>query len=201
MIRLWQIGAAANLIILVSYLVILAFMVVPLIREHQLRANPLGTATVLIFFTCAIHHGTHTVIAVLPSVGLGLTSGRSLRSAWEWHSVAWDLLGAAVAIYYITLRKTYGPLMRGPVLFEDLKEQQRRALEINDNVVQGLTVAYMALDVDDLTTSAAALETALGSARTIISELLGEAGTVTRLGPGDLVRGRPAAVPAHGSPS
>ena len=49
--------------------------------------------------------------------------GYALRQAFDWPTVTWDLITAAVAVYYWTLRSTYGPLMRGAALFEDLKEK------------------------------------------------------------------------------
>ena len=38
--------------------------------------------------------------------------------------------------------------MQGAQLFEDLRQREQQALEINDNVLQGLVVAKMALDLD-----------------------------------------------------
>ena len=215
---LGALGNAANLVIAASYLFITAVMVVPLVREHQIRANRLGTATAAIFFTCAVHHGAAAALGVAAAAGLKLTAGTvflfacavhpaaggvlavagpvgvPLASAvptppaWDWYSVVWDVFGAALGVYYVTLRRTYGPLMRGPVLFDDLKEQQRQAVQINDNIVQGLTVAHLALDLDDVERGAAALEDTLEAARSIISGLLQDPGTNRRLRPGDLVR-------------
>jgi len=212
-----NVGAGANLVIAVSYLVITGVMAVPLVRARQVRANRLGTATVAIFFTCAVHHGALGVLAVAATAGVQLATGAMLfvcnlhsgpeealaatgplriqlvsvvtaAPAWDWYSVGWDVFGAAIGLYYLTLRKTYRALMRGPVLFEDLKEQQLQALEINDNIVRGLTVAHLALELDDVEKSAAALDETLASARAIISNLLEDPHSRVRLGPGDLVR-------------
>ncbi|MGH2513124.1 MAG: hypothetical protein ACRDGQ_10595, partial [Candidatus Limnocylindrales bacterium] len=117
-----------------------------------------------------------------------LASAVATAPAWNWYSATWDVFGAGIGLYYVTLRKTYGSLMRGPALFEDLKEQQVRALEINDNIVQGLTVAYLALELDDEEKSAIALDATLASARAMISDLLEDPRSRLRLGPGDLVR-------------
>jgi hypothetical protein len=189
---MWQAAVAANLVTSVAYLLIAGAIVVPLIHTKQVRSNQLGMATAAIFFTCAVHHGSHSVHMLLPIFGLETHAGYSLRAAFEWHIVIWDIVTAAVGFYYWTLRRTYGPLMRGASLFEDLKEKQRRALEINDNIVQGLVVAETALAFDQRDLSREALATTLTAARQIITDLLGEADSETRLGPGDLRRKAPA---------
>ena len=99
--------------------------------------------------------------------------------------------------------------MRGAQLFEDMKERQRQALEINDSIVQGLTVAHMALASKDENRSLEAMEATLAKSRRIISDLIGEVGEETRLAPGELVRTNPAVVladarasaPERGGPS
>jgi signal transduction histidine kinase len=188
----WQVGAAANLVVAIAYLMISWAIIAPLVRTGQVRANRLGVATSAIFLTCAVHHGSHFVHMVLPSFGLDEAAGASWRDAWDWHMSVWDVVTAAVGVYYWSLRSTYGDLMKGASLFEDLKEKQRQALEINDNIVQGLVTAKMALELDQQERSEEALSHALASARHIISELLGEEGTEGRLEAGDLVRSRPA---------
>lgn len=192
---MWQTGAAANGVVGVTYLLIAGAIILPLVRTHQVRANRLGTATAAIFFTCAVHHGSHSVHMLLPAFGVEDQHGLAAREAFaDWHLVLWDVLTAAVGVYYWTLRRTYGALMRGASLFEDLKEKQRQALEINDNIVQGLVVAETALAFDQQDLSKEALAATLVSARQIISDLLGEAESETRLGPGDLRRRKAAVV-------
>jgi hypothetical protein len=153
----WRIGALANFVTMVAYLAICAAIFVPLIREQQLRANRLGTATGIIFFTCAVHHGAHTVHMLLPSLGVHLQSGLAMRQAFDVQGVVWDLFTAAVGIYYWTLRRTYGALMSGAKLFDDLRERQRQALEINDGIVQGLATAKLALELDQTSVTREAL--------------------------------------------
>jgi len=190
---MWQTAAAANFIVSVAYLLIAGAIIVPLMRSGQVRSNLLGTATAAIFMTCAVHHGAHAVHMLLPSFGYEDRVGLAAREAFgEWHVVAWDIFTATVGVYYWTLRRTYGALMRGASLFEDLKEKQRQAVEINDTIVQGLVVAETALAFDQHDLSKEALATTLVAARQIISDLLGEADSETRLGPGDLRRKRAA---------
>ena len=48
--------------------------------------------------------------------------------------------------------------MRGAKLFEDLRQREQQALELNDNVLQGLVVAKLALDLGEPARARAALE-------------------------------------------
>lgn len=73
--------------------------------------------------------------------------------------------------------------------------RQRQALEINDNVVQGLTVAKYAMDAGDMARAKEAVEHTLMSARHIVTDLLNEDDADDlKLGPGDLIRLEPATV-------
>jgi hypothetical protein len=196
----WVAGTVANLVIAIAYLGIAVAILVPLVRERQLRSNPLGSATAAIFLTCAVHHGGHAVKALLPFVsawhvlGFDAASGVYTRLAWDPEAVLWDVLSAAVAVYYWSLRRNYAPLMRGAKLFEDLRERQRQALEINDDIVQGLAEAKLALQLGERDQSEEALTATLAAARRIITDLLGESGAETRLGPGHLRRSAAAGV-------
>jgi PAS domain S-box-containing protein len=69
--------------------------------------------------------------------------------------------------------------------------RRRQALEINDNVVQGLVAAAYALDAEQLPVVATYLDRTLTSARLIMDDLL-EPLDGTDLVPGDLVRSNPA---------
>ncbi|CAN5188212.1 hypothetical protein BH09ACT12_BH09ACT12_01570 [soil metagenome] len=168
----WQIGMVANAIIGVAYLFIAGAVIVPLARSNQLRSNPLGAATAAIFFTCAVHHGSHSVHMLLPAF-VNDPQGLSMRDAWGWPLAIWDIVGALVAVYYWTLRRNYGALMEGAQLFEDLRKREQQALELNDSVLQGLVVSKMALDLNDPDKAAAALDTSIASASRIITNLLG----------------------------
>jgi hypothetical protein len=190
----WEVGAAANGVLFVAYMVITLSIAVPLIKTDQFRTNHLGAATALIFFSCGIGHAEHFFHLIEPSLGIGAEVGRAARVATEWHIVLWDSFTALVGLYYVSLRKTYGSLMKGAALFEDMKEKQRQALEINDNIVQGLVIAETALALDEQEQSQAALEATLAAARQIISDLLGEVDSEVRLGPGDLRRTKAASV-------
>ena len=190
----WVVGLVANTVIAVAYFAIVCAIVLPLLKSHQLKSNPLGAATAAIFFTCAVHHGGHSVHMILPSFGLEEEHGLTMRAAWDWHNAVWDVLTACVGVYYWTLRRQYGSLMRGAALFNDLKERERQALQLHDEVVQGLVVAKMALDLDQRDQSREALASTLASASQIINDLIGKSHEDVRMGAGDLVRERPADV-------
>lgn len=74
--------------------------------------------------------------------------------------------------------------------FED---RRHRALELNDDIVQGLAVAQLALAIGDDGHARAAIARTLSSAKGIVSELLRESGAPETLDAGDLVRRAPAA--------
>lgn len=169
----WQIGLVCNAVIAVAYLLISLAIVVPLARSRQLRTNPLGAATAAIFLTCAVHHGAHSVHMLLPSFGISDEQGLAMRVAWGWPLAIWDVVGAIVGVYYWTLRRTYSSLMDGAQLFQDLRQREQQALELNDSVLQGLVVAKMALDLDQPEKARAALATSIDSASRIITDLLG----------------------------
>ncbi|HLG00871.1 MAG TPA: hypothetical protein VI916_10385 [Acidimicrobiia bacterium] len=191
---LWTLGFGADAMIAAIYMAITWFIVWPLVQTRQLASNRLGAATGAIFFSCGVGHGIHAVHVLLPAFGIEETAGLASRVGVEWHQVAWDLTTAAIGVYYISLRRIYGSLMRGAKLFEDLEENQRQALEINDKIVQGLVVAQAALAVDERATSEAALAQTLASAKHLISDLLSQLDDERQLEPGDLVRSSPAAI-------
>ena len=166
----WIVGLVATVVITVAYCGIAVSIVVPLLRSRQLTKNKLGAATAAVFLTCAVHHGVHGVD--LLALGLGAAAAGDLRQSWSWELAVWDIVGATVAAYYFGLRRTYGSLMQGAQLFDDLRRRERQALEINDNVLQGLVVAKMALELDQRDTAVAALDTSIAAASRMISELL-----------------------------
>jgi hypothetical protein len=192
----WQLSTAANLVIGGAYLVIAYIIFSGLMRTGQARTNRLGLATALIFLTCGVHHGTHSVNMLLPSFGIEDAQGTALRESWHWPSVGWDILGAGVALFYLSLRGSYASVLRGAALFEDMKARERQAVEINDNIVQGLSVAKYALDQGRDEQSRKAVEDTLRNARELITELIGE--DEIELGPGEIRRERPAAVGGGG---
>ena len=132
---LWVAGALANGVTALVYFAIASAILRPLVRERQVFVNPLGLATALIFFTCAVHHGAHTVKTILPIAyytyhyNFDLASGLATRQMFDWEGITWDVFTAGIGLYYWTLRRTYGSLMQGAKLFEDLREKERQTAE------------------------------------------------------------------------
>lgn len=70
----------------------------------------------------------------------------------------------------------------------DAERLRRQALQLNDDVVQGLVVAKMALEMGNTDKTAEALEKTLRGAQAIVSEILSSLGEERRVEPGDLLR-------------
>jgi hypothetical protein len=181
----WQLVMVANALAAAAYAVIAYLILSGLVASAQLRTNHLGLATALIFVTGA---GYFALTAI------ELLADRALRHGWDWHMVVWGVLTAAAGIYYLALRRSQPRAPEGAQMFEDLKVRERQALEINDNIVQGLTVAKYAMSIGAEDQSRRAVDDTLVRARQIITDLLGEPGSSIELGPGDLRRVTPAAV-------
>ncbi|MGW4947516.1 ATP-binding protein [Actinoplanes sp. NPDC004185] len=116
-----QIFLLGNTVIMVAYAAITAAIVVPVARAGQLRSNRLATATALIFFSCAVGHGFHAVMTYR-----SLISGQTHpgMAADSWAAASWDLFTAAVGVYYWTLRRGYGVLLRRGAIYVAPQDQQ-----------------------------------------------------------------------------
>lgn len=190
-IETWMLGGIASATIASAYFAISYHILGGVYRTSQWGRNPLAVATGLIFFSCALGHGLHAVHMALPFVGLDITTGLATRTAFaEWHTWGWEAVTAGVGIYYWTMRSRFPALVRGSALFEDMKERQRNALEIHDNVVQSLARAKLALDLGKNQEGYEALSASLENSRRIITDLLGDEDAPLKAG--DLARERAA---------
>ena len=138
----------------------------------------------------AIHHG---VMGVIAPKGV-YNHPAAWHNPWKWAGIhAFFVLAASVA-YLVSWRMTEVERDRAEHYLLEIREselRQRQALEINDNIVQGLAVAKYALDAGDEGKAYEAVARTLASARGIITDLLGGEDP-GHLGPGDLVRGEAA---------
>ncbi len=101
-----------------------------------------------------------------------------------------ELLGALGVMANLALDRVRASEMRLQLAEAQLRRQQ--ALEINDNIVQGLAVAKYALDLGETEKVQEAIDGTLAAARTIISDLLEEIGEDDLFGATALIRDRAA---------
>lgn len=96
-------------------------------------------------------------------------------------------LEVGVAVCYLLVAST---ILRGLLRTADARAEQRRAVEIHDDVVQSLTAVLYALELGEPEVAAEAAERGLAAAR----QSLGQGTTRAGIGlePGDLRRGHPA---------
>ena len=76
------------------------------------------------------------------------------------------------------------------------EERRRRAVEMNDDVVQGLALAQLALETGREDAAREAIADTLAAAQAIVTGLLEETGAYGELRSGDLVRNEPATLTA-----
>jgi len=138
-----------------------------------------------------VHHGVMGVIAP-KSV---YDHPDAWAHPWTWAAIhGFFVLAASVALIISwkvnELERTKSNLFERQLGEATIRRQQ--ALEINDNIVQGLTVAQLALELERPEDTRAAIDDTLAKARSIITSLLGEIQSEDALNAGDLVRARPA---------
>lgn len=109
----------------------------------------------------------------------------ALNNPWKWAVIhGLFVLGASAAsVYAWRFNEEAAAEAEGFRLrLEEGERRRRSALEINDNVVQGLAVVTSALAMGEPETARAAADRAIASARTIMSDLLDESGVVIEPG-------------------
>lgn len=101
-----------------------------------------------------------------------------------------QLLGALGALANLAIERVRAGELKIQLAQAQVRRQQ--ALEINDNIVQGLAVAKYAFELGQHDRARAAVEGTLDAARKIISDLLEELGDEAEILPGSLQRDRAA---------
>jgi hypothetical protein len=186
----WTLAAVGNLLTAFTYAVIAASVFVRLRRTGQLsmRVNPLGIVMALVFSTVAVRAAWLGGQLLLPEFGIDHPAALALRNASTWASVPLPYIAAAVGFLYLWMRRRAGDAPGEASLYPDLSLRRRRALEINDNIVQGL-IASRALDeLGEREEARAVLDETLGHAQEMMADLLEESG---ELRPGHLRRSAP----------
>ena len=133
----------------------------------------------------ALHHG----VASTFDADSVYNHYAALNNPWKWaiiHGVF--VLGASAAnVFAWRLNEESASEAEAYRLHaEEIERRRLSALEINDNVVQGLAVVTSALALGETTVAREAAEKTIVAARTIISDLLGEGGE--DIAPGSLRR-------------
>jgi hypothetical protein len=187
-LMLWPAVTIGNLLTGFTYLLIAWLITAPLKRTGQLslRANPLGIALALVFLTGALRSLWSAGNLLLPVVGIESARSLSLRAALTGGSVALPFLTAAAGVLYLTMRLR-ATSRDEAALFPDLAARRQRALEINDNIVQGLLAARELDALGEHDEARVTAELALEQAQRMMGDLLDEAGD-GELRPGDLRR-------------
>lgn len=174
-ITLW-VGITMNGVVAMAYLAVAGILLANAVRSRHVFDNPLGVATVLVFFTCGGGHAVHMLQLLDVPLGVASAAGAAIQAEYANNLHMWiiDILTAIAGVSYWMLRRRFPALVSGAAVFEDLRARQRRALEINDNVVQGLARAKLALDMGRNAEGDEAVADTLGKARHIITGLLGD---------------------------
>lgn len=166
------IGLLANGTIATAYLAVAVLLAVNVTRTRQWFVNPLAAGTVFLYTTCGGGHAVYALQLLEASLGstTAVAAGAKLLYA-DYHTWGLDVLTAFVGIWYWTMRRRFPDLVSGTAVFEDLRQRQRRALEINDNVVQGLVRAKMSFDLHRDEEARDALLTTMDASNRIVDEL------------------------------
>ncbi len=137
----WVAVAVLNGVIALCYFAICFVIARGLHVTNQMWTNRLATATAGIFLTCAVHHGAQTLTLLGPEFGFQVEHGLKMRST-GWTMAAWDFVGATVAVYYLSLRRSYAKLLDAPVLFSatPLDSAERRLALLSDAAADRLLV-------------------------------------------------------------
>ena len=126
-----------------------------------------------------------------PALGLALLVAAVLHGSRVVESL---LLAAGVAVFYLSLRRQDAS---GAAMSDDLRARERQALEINDNIVQGLARVKWALEARQEEEALRAADETLGEAQRMVTDLLMEQSDGGTLHVARLRREVPAGAIAH----
>ncbi len=155
---LWYMGVASNALAAVLFLTLGTLVLGKLHRSSQLTDNPLGSTTGFIFVIAAGSHAVHAATFIGPGVTLGLLAA----------VVSVDLALVATIVVYLLARRRHGATA---AIYEDL-EGRRRALELNDAVVQRLAEAKLALDLGHVDAAYEAVGSSLEQSKRICNDMI-----------------------------
>jgi integral membrane sensor domain MASE1 len=164
----------------------LLFLVFPFLIWAAWRFEQFGAAPVTLIVT---------VIAVWAAVnGVGpFAHGSLLDNMIKLQTFNGTVALTAFFLGAVTTERAQALSEESAFRSREAESNRRRALELNDEVVQGLSVAKYAFDSGEMSMAQRAVSHTLEAARQIVSELLSVSDGTT-IEPGDLVRERPAVI-------
>lgn len=168
----WIIGFAGSTITAVTFIAVAIALAMGIQRSGRWRQNPLALGTMLIFLTCGVGHLIHSAQLLYLDIGGAERIGTAARLHYtEWHLWVADGATAVAGTWYWLSRSRFPNLVSGAAMYENVRRQQRRAVEVHDNVVQGLVKAKWHLDVDDRAASQQALAKTLATSQAMVEEM------------------------------
>jgi integral membrane sensor domain MASE1 len=165
----------------------LLFLVFPFLIWAAWRFEQRGAAPVTLLVTVV------AVWAAVNRVGI-LSHGTLLDRMITLQSFNGSVALTAFFLGAMTAERTRARNEESAYRAHEAELNRRRALELNDEVVQGLSVAKYAVESGEMSTAKRAVAHTLEAARQIVSDLLVASGKESGIGPGDLVRERPALI-------
>ena len=133
-----------------------------------------------------LHHG---VIGTLAPQDVYSTRA-AIENPWGWAAIHAGFILAESVACLVAWKKS--EQYAAEIVEHGLR--RREALELNDQVVQGLVVAKASFELGDVDGGRRALDATLGRAKNLVSDLLGQEGLNGAPEPGSLVREDPATV-------
>ncbi|HYP23196.1 MAG TPA: hypothetical protein VEV43_06460 [Actinomycetota bacterium] len=133
-----------------------------------------------------LHHG---VIGTLAPQDV-YSSATAVENPWGWAAVHAGFILAESVACLAAWKKSE----QYAAQIAEQAVRRREALELNDQVVQGLVVAKASFELGDVEGGRKALDATLGRAKDFVSDLLGQDHTTGTAQPGSLVREKPATV-------
>lgn len=158
---LWFGGVTANLLAAALFATLGYLVLRNLHRTSQLGDNTLGRATGSVFVAAAVSHLLHAGIYAIHGANLFVLVA----------AVVVDNVAVLSLIVYLAHRRRHGDTN---VIYDDLHER-RRALEINDAVVQRLTEAKLALDLGQVELAYEAVGLSLEQSKRICNDMMSHA--------------------------
>lgn len=189
MIEGWMLGILLNAVIAAAFLAVAVLLFVSAVKTGHVRHNPLGVAVVILYIGCGGGHAVHVLMLLDAPLGFASAGGAAVTAEYNTNMHMWAIDGftAGAGVFYWLTRKRFPALVSGAAVFEDLRTRQQRALEIHDNVLQGIARVKLAMDLEDDEETKIAMDETLGKARHIVTDLLAE----DEVKPGRLRRERP----------